>query len=227
MRFFDLLHFPLGLDRILHHFRVQGGVSKLMVCGLDHSGYLVIQVCELEPKLVALAERMSGFRRSFEYIQDYVNIYGLKIWQEEVSRIINYNVEQECNSFLRTQVREVGWGGREGGRWGRGEGGGREGGREGGGRGGGEGGRGGGREGGKNTVCMHAVRVLLCSNCTVSCPRSMTGSLCTSPPPSPFPGSHAPIPSLSHLLDDLLEKFSVSLTPGDRGGRLLTIAVVY
>ncbi len=27
---------------------------------------------------------MSGFRRSFEYIQDYVNIYGLKIWQEEV-----------------------------------------------------------------------------------------------------------------------------------------------
>ena len=90
---------------------------------------------------------MSGFRRSFEYIQDYVNIYGLKIWQEEVgvcgvcvcvcvvcgvcgvcvcggegndsgcmilcfllssisqvSRIINYNVEQECNSFLRTKV---------------------------------------------------------------------------------------------------------------------------
>lgn len=49
---------------------------------------------------------MDGFRRSFEYIQDYVNIYGLKIWQEEVSRIINYNVEQECNSFLRTKVSE-------------------------------------------------------------------------------------------------------------------------
>ena len=43
------------------------------------------QTRELEPKLVALAERMNGFRRSFEYIQDYVNIYGLKIWQEEVS----------------------------------------------------------------------------------------------------------------------------------------------
>jgi len=47
---------------------------------------------------------MDGFRRSFEYIQDYVNIYGLKIWQEEMSRIINYNVEQECNSFLRHKV---------------------------------------------------------------------------------------------------------------------------
>lgn len=47
---------------------------------------------------------MDGFHRSFEYIQDYVNIYALKIWQEEVSRIINYNVEQECNNFLRTKV---------------------------------------------------------------------------------------------------------------------------
>jgi len=59
---------------------------------------------DLVPKLEQLAAVMDGFRRSFEYIQDYVNIYGLKIWQEEMSRIINYNVEQECNSFLRTKV---------------------------------------------------------------------------------------------------------------------------
>uniref|UniRef100_M3ZAQ8 WASH complex subunit 5 n=1 Tax=Nomascus leucogenys TaxID=61853 RepID=M3ZAQ8_NOMLE len=50
---------------------------------------------ELMPKLKELGATMDGFHRSFEYIQDYVNIYGLKIWQEEVSRIINYNVEQE------------------------------------------------------------------------------------------------------------------------------------
>jgi WASH complex subunit strumpellin len=61
-------------------------------------------VNELIPRLHNLGEQMEGFRRSFEYIQDYVNIYGLKIWQEEVSRIVNYNVEQECNSFLRTKV---------------------------------------------------------------------------------------------------------------------------
>jgi WASH complex subunit strumpellin len=48
---------------------------------------------------------MDGFRRSFEYVQDYVGMYGLKIWQEEVSRIINYNVEQESNSFLKQKVR--------------------------------------------------------------------------------------------------------------------------
>lgn len=56
------------------------------------------------PRLRGLGSRMDGFRRSFEYIQDYVDIYGLKIWQEELSRIVNYNVEQECNSFLRTKV---------------------------------------------------------------------------------------------------------------------------
>lgn len=56
------------------------------------------------PRLKELGAQMDGFRRSFEYIQDYVDIYGLKIWQEELSRIVNYNVEQECNSFLRTKV---------------------------------------------------------------------------------------------------------------------------
>lgn len=61
------------------------------------------------PKLKEMAATMDGFYRSFEYIQDYVSIYGLKIWQEEVSRIINYNVEQECNSFLRTKVRFNGY----------------------------------------------------------------------------------------------------------------------
>lgn len=43
-------------------------------------------------------------RRSFEYISDYVNIYGLKIWQEEFSRIINFSVEQECNAYLKKKV---------------------------------------------------------------------------------------------------------------------------
>ena len=33
---------------------------------------------------MVLAEQMNGFLRSFEYIQDYVNIYGLKIWQVSV-----------------------------------------------------------------------------------------------------------------------------------------------
>ena len=59
---------------------------------------------ELSAKLEALGKTMAGFRRSFEYIQDYVRISGLKIWQEELSRVINFNVEQEANTFLRQKI---------------------------------------------------------------------------------------------------------------------------
>lgn len=58
-------------------------------------------VDEFEARLAALAARLEGYRRSFEYIQDYVNIYGLRVWKEESSRIVAYNVEQECNTFLK------------------------------------------------------------------------------------------------------------------------------
>ncbi|XP_039215762.1 WASH complex subunit 5 isoform X3 [Crotalus tigris] len=69
-------------------------------------GQLLKQLSELMPRLKDMAATMDGFHRSFEYIQDYVNICGLKIWQEEVSRIINYNVEQECNNFLRAKIQD-------------------------------------------------------------------------------------------------------------------------
>ena len=61
---------------------------------------------ELVEKLSVLAASMDGLRRSFEYIQDYVNIYGLKMWNEEFSRILSYNLERECNSFLVFKVRD-------------------------------------------------------------------------------------------------------------------------
>ncbi len=59
---------------------------------------------ELIQKLEKLGEQIDGFRRSFEYIQDYVNLYGLKIWQEEFSRIVFFHVEQECNTFLKKKI---------------------------------------------------------------------------------------------------------------------------
>lgn len=64
----------------------------------------MFQTSELLSKLNALSNTMAGYRRSFEYIQDYIGIYGLKIWQEELSRIIGYNVEMECNSFMRAKI---------------------------------------------------------------------------------------------------------------------------
>lgn len=61
---------------------------------------------ELETKLEQLAKTMDGYRRSFEYIQDYLNVHGLKILQQELTRVINYNVEKECNAFLRNKVQD-------------------------------------------------------------------------------------------------------------------------
>ncbi|KAL5456944.1 hypothetical protein EMCRGX_G034172 [Ephydatia muelleri] len=102
----------VGIIKIDPKQLLEDGIRKELVQQVAlalHNGLIFnpkAKTSELEPKLKALTERLSGFRRSFEYVQDYVNIYGLKIWQEEVSRIINFNVEQECNSFFRQKVYE-------------------------------------------------------------------------------------------------------------------------
>ena len=34
-------------------------------------------------------------------LQDYINIPGLRLWQEEISRIVNFAVEREAAGFLK------------------------------------------------------------------------------------------------------------------------------
>lgn len=41
---------------------------------------------KLSTILQALAKQIDGYRRSFEYVQDYLNIFGCKIWHEEVKK---------------------------------------------------------------------------------------------------------------------------------------------
>ncbi|XP_052274369.1 WASH complex subunit 5-like isoform X2 [Dreissena polymorpha] len=102
----------VGIIKIDPKQLLEDGIRKELVQQVARALHNTLQfnpkakTSELTPRLESLGGQMEGFRRSFEYIQDYVNIYGLKIWQEEVSRIINYNVEQECNSFLRTKVQD-------------------------------------------------------------------------------------------------------------------------
>ena len=100
----------VGIIKVDPKQLLEDGIRKELVMQVAtalHKGLIFnprAKTSELVPRLDAIGEQMDGFRRSFEYIQDYVNIYGLKIWQEEMSRIINYNVEQECNAFLRTKI---------------------------------------------------------------------------------------------------------------------------
>lgn len=59
------------------------------------SGSALMQIAQnLFNRLTRLTSVMNGYKRSFEYIQDYLLIYGLRMWQEELSRIVNFNVEQ-------------------------------------------------------------------------------------------------------------------------------------
>ena len=47
---------------------------------------------------------MDGVKRSIEYLQDYIGIAGLKIFQQEFARIINYHTEQESNRFVKRKI---------------------------------------------------------------------------------------------------------------------------
>lgn len=58
----------------------------------------------IEGQLSTLRDVLGGFRKSFEYVQDYIGIYGLKMWQEEFTRIVRFNTEQEANKYLRRRI---------------------------------------------------------------------------------------------------------------------------
>jgi len=85
---------------------LEEGIRKILVQRISYHldnilRYEQHSVQELVVKLEHLRKNLRGFRNSFNYLQDYMNIYGLKVWQEEFQRIINFNVEQECNRFLK------------------------------------------------------------------------------------------------------------------------------
>ena len=58
---------------------------------------------------------LDGFRKSFEYVQDYIGIYGLRIWQEEFTRIIEFNTEQASRGWAGGEERRGGLAGTAGG----------------------------------------------------------------------------------------------------------------
>jgi WASH complex subunit strumpellin len=99
----------LGIIKLDPQQTLEDGIRKQLVQQIASAmdSQLVFasgKVEDFEARIEALGRRLGGIRTSLEYIQDYINVYGLKIWQEEVSRIVNYNVEQECNQFLKHKV---------------------------------------------------------------------------------------------------------------------------
>lgn len=80
----------LGVLRVDSHQLLEDGIRQELVEKITlalHTGLTFdpkAKTSELLKKLEDLAVVIDGYRRSFQYIQDYININSLKIWQEEV-----------------------------------------------------------------------------------------------------------------------------------------------
>jgi len=92
--------------RILQ-FRIQSGTKKKMKTirsggggGVDTEPLLLYFKEKCTLAFSNLARRMEGFRRAIEYIQDFLAIAGLKIFSEETSRVMGYNLEQEVQKYV-------------------------------------------------------------------------------------------------------------------------------
>ena len=60
---------------------------------------------DLNKKFEDLNKKIGCIKKSFIYIQDYINIDGSRMWSEEMHRLINYYVDLEANSFLNRKIR--------------------------------------------------------------------------------------------------------------------------
>lgn len=105
----------LGVIQVDPRQILKDGISKHLVDQISRALHLCLAfdtkpVRGKDPKnaveapLVMLRDTLDGFRKSFEYVQDYISMYGLKMWQEQFTRIVAFNTEQECNRFTRRKI---------------------------------------------------------------------------------------------------------------------------
>lgn len=47
---------------------------------------------------------LASLHASVEYIQDFIGVKGLRMWQEELARLFAFNAEQAANQFVRKRV---------------------------------------------------------------------------------------------------------------------------
>eukprot|EP01061_Rhynchopus_euleeides_P006910 TRINITY_DN15897_c0_g1_i1.p1 TRINITY_DN15897_c0_g1~~TRINITY_DN15897_c0_g1_i1.p1 ORF type:complete len:1161 (+),score=596.63 TRINITY_DN15897_c0_g1_i1:141-3623(+) len=110
----------MGIIQIEPQKLLEDGIRKVLVDNLCNILHTSIKFDHMETKsdknaqrnisfeehLSQLSKRLEGIKVSLEYVQDYMNVYGLKIWQEEFSRLINHAVEMESNNYLTKKVYE-------------------------------------------------------------------------------------------------------------------------
>jgi WASH complex subunit strumpellin len=86
------------------HDNIMGTGSGVSGISGSGGGVKIVSRDEMYLNMSRMATTLNGLKRSLEYLQDYIDINGLKIFQEELSRIINFNTEQELNKYLKNKV---------------------------------------------------------------------------------------------------------------------------
>jgi WASH complex subunit strumpellin len=102
----------VGVIQVDPHRLLEDGIRKELTRQISHELHKSLKFDpktplsaeELDRQLEALAKQLHGIQASFEYIQDYVNVHGLRIWIEEFTRIVNFNVDMEANSFMQKKI---------------------------------------------------------------------------------------------------------------------------
>lgn len=100
----------VGVIKVNSMKLLEDGIRKELVKQLSRALHDNLQFKnkprELYLKLDQLNQIIDGYKRSFEYFQDYLCLQGLKIFNEELYRVISFNVEQECNLFCKKKIFE-------------------------------------------------------------------------------------------------------------------------
>ena len=91
---------------------LEDGIRKELINLLSFTFHKLIDFCpansynlDFHGRLNELGMRINSIKKSFIYIQDYINIDGTRIWYEESHRLLNYNVDLEGNQFLIKKIR--------------------------------------------------------------------------------------------------------------------------
>lgn len=77
-------------------------------CSLDKCDSGVMRdVSEFEDRLHGLKDTMEGYCSALESIQDYLDLPGYGLWQDELARVIAHNLRRECSWMIAMQKAEA------------------------------------------------------------------------------------------------------------------------
>ena len=102
----------VGVIQVDPHQLLEDGIRQELVSLITHEldrqitidTTQVLVAGQFDEMMHRLGKQLTGIRNAFEFVQDYVNVHGLRIWLEEFFRIVNFNVEMECNIFLTRKL---------------------------------------------------------------------------------------------------------------------------